>query len=88
MQKSIIQADRKVCFLCGRNGNWDPLECHHVFSENPTNRTLTRTVLWSGYAANGATGPVNGQPTNATIRTDTLSEKPRTSGSWKRERKA
>lgn len=31
MRKSIIQADRKVCFLCGRNGNGDPLECHHVF---------------------------------------------------------
>lgn len=35
MKKSIIQADRKVCFLCGRNGNGDPLECHHVFFGNP-----------------------------------------------------
>lgn len=21
----------KKCFLCGRNGNGDPLECHHLF---------------------------------------------------------
>nr|DAR12004.1 MAG TPA: Recombination enhancement function protein nuclease, DNase, HYDROLASE.4A [Bacteriophage sp.] len=35
MQKSIIQADRKVCFLCERNGNGDPLECHHIFFGTP-----------------------------------------------------
>lgn len=30
MAKSIIQSDRTQCFLCGRNGATDPLECHHV----------------------------------------------------------
>ncbi len=29
--ESIIQPDAKVCFLCGRNGNGDSLEKHHVF---------------------------------------------------------
>lgn len=28
--ESIIQ-DEKVCFWCGRNGNGDPLESHHIF---------------------------------------------------------
>ena len=23
--------DERVCWLCGRNGNGDPLECHHIF---------------------------------------------------------
>lgn len=31
MTKSILQEDETVCFLCGRNGNGDPLECHHIF---------------------------------------------------------
>lgn len=29
--KSIMQEDRGKCYLCGRNGNGDPLEEHHVF---------------------------------------------------------
>lgn len=29
--KSILQTDREYCYLCGRNGNGDPLEKHHVF---------------------------------------------------------
>ena len=29
--KSLIQKDRSFCYLCGRNGNGDPLEEHHVF---------------------------------------------------------
>lgn len=32
--KSIMQsadADYPTCYLCGRNGNGDPLEEHHVF---------------------------------------------------------
>lgn len=29
--KSIIQEDKTYCFLCGRNGNGDPLEEHHAF---------------------------------------------------------
>lgn len=29
--KSIMQNDDKVCYLCGRNGNGDPLEEHHCF---------------------------------------------------------
>lgn len=28
--KSIMQEDRSYCFLCGRNGYWDPLEEHHA----------------------------------------------------------
>lgn len=28
--KSIVQSDNR-CFLCGRNGNGDPLETHHIF---------------------------------------------------------
>lgn len=31
MAKSIIQEDKSFCYLCGRNGNGDPLEEHHVF---------------------------------------------------------
>ena len=31
MTKSIIQEDSSKCFLCGRNGSGDPLECHHIF---------------------------------------------------------
>ncbi len=27
---SILQ-DEKVCYLCGRNGNGDPLQVHHIF---------------------------------------------------------
>ena len=23
--------DERTCWLCGRNGNGDPLECHHIF---------------------------------------------------------
>lgn len=29
MAKSIMQTDKSYCFLCGRNGNGDPLEEHH-----------------------------------------------------------
>ena len=29
--QSIIQHDRDRCYICGRNGVGDPLECHHVF---------------------------------------------------------
>lgn len=29
--KSIIQPDREHCFICGKNGYGDPLDCHHVF---------------------------------------------------------
>lgn len=31
MAKSIMQEDRTVCYLCGRNGQRDPLEAHHCF---------------------------------------------------------
>lgn len=31
MKKSIIQDDWSKCFLCGRNGNGDGLEVHHIF---------------------------------------------------------
>ena len=31
MTKSILQEDETVCFLCGRNGSGDPLECLHIF---------------------------------------------------------
>lgn len=27
--KSIMQDDKTKCYLCGRNGNGDPLEAHH-----------------------------------------------------------
>lgn len=27
--------DYPVCFLCGRNGNGDPLERHHIFGGSP-----------------------------------------------------
>lgn len=33
--QSIIQNDRTRCYLCGRNGNGDPLEEHHIFFGNP-----------------------------------------------------
>lgn len=35
MTKSILQSDRTYCFICGRNGNGDPLEEHHCFGGNP-----------------------------------------------------
>lgn len=35
MAKSIIQGNNQYCFLCGRNGNGDPLEEHHIFGGNP-----------------------------------------------------
>lgn len=27
---SIVQRDESRCYLCGRNGNGDPLETHHI----------------------------------------------------------
>lgn len=38
MTKSIIQEDSSKCFLCGRNGSFDPLEKHHVFPGNPNRK--------------------------------------------------
>lgn len=35
MTKSILQDDYTHCFICGRNGNGDPLEEHHCISGNP-----------------------------------------------------
>lgn len=29
--KSILQKDNTYCYYCGRNGNGDPLEKHHIF---------------------------------------------------------
>lgn len=29
MAESIMQKDKDCCYLCGRNGNGDPLEWHH-----------------------------------------------------------
>ena len=29
--KSIIQSDNEHCFLCKRNSNLEPLDCHHVY---------------------------------------------------------
>ena len=37
--KSIIQADKTVCFICGRNSNYEPLDEHHVYSS--ANRKLS-----------------------------------------------
>ena len=31
MSKSIIQETGSYCFICGRNANYEPLDCHHVF---------------------------------------------------------
>lgn len=31
MKQSILQADREVCYLCGRPAGYDPLDRHHVF---------------------------------------------------------
>lgn len=42
-----MDPDRR-CFLCGRNGNGDPLEQHHIFGGNP-NRQLSEKyglVVW------------------------------------------
>ena len=27
--QSIIQKDKTHCYICKRNGNVDPLDCHH-----------------------------------------------------------
>ena len=29
--ESILQDDKTVCFLCGKNANLEPLDCHHIF---------------------------------------------------------
>ena len=31
MAKSIIQHDKKICYLCGQNACGDPLDKHHIF---------------------------------------------------------
>jgi hypothetical protein len=31
MAKSIIQENRSYCFICGKNANYEPLDCHHVY---------------------------------------------------------
>lgn len=28
---SIMQEDNTYCFLCGRNANFEPLDCHHIW---------------------------------------------------------
>lgn len=44
--ESIIQKE-KECFLCGRNGNMDPLECHHVFgASNRKNSEHYGLKIW------------------------------------------
>lgn len=32
----------KVCWLCGKNGNGDPLEVHHIFNGNPNRKLSTK----------------------------------------------
>ena len=34
--------EEKECFLCGRNGNGDPLDRHHIF--NGANRKKSETI--------------------------------------------
>lgn len=34
------------CFLCGRNGNGDPLEKHHIFGGNPNRQLSEKYGLW------------------------------------------
>jgi hypothetical protein len=31
MAKSIIQCINTYCFACGKNANFEPLDCHHVY---------------------------------------------------------
>ena len=38
VKKSIVQEDCGCCFLCGRNGNGDPLEMHHIYPGNPNRK--------------------------------------------------
>jgi hypothetical protein len=42
MAKSIVQEDKSHCYICGRNGHSDPLDCHHVFFGKPY-RKLSET---------------------------------------------
>lgn len=47
MTKSIMQEDSTSCFLCGRNGSGDPLECHHVFgASNRKHSDEDGLVVW------------------------------------------
>lgn len=47
MKRSIIQVDRKVCYLCSRNGSTDPLECHHIFfGSNRKHSDEDGLVVW------------------------------------------
>ena len=36
----------RKCFLCGRNGNGDPLEKHHIFGGNPNRQLSEKYGLW------------------------------------------
>ena len=36
--KSYSTDDYPSCFLCGRNGNGDPLHCHHIFGGTGGNK--------------------------------------------------
>ena len=41
-----MQSERK-CWLCGRNGNGDPLELHHIFpSSNRNNSTKYNATVY------------------------------------------
>ena len=31
MANSIMQADAELCFLCGKNASFEPLDCHHIY---------------------------------------------------------
>ena len=51
--KSIVQEDESVCFLCGRNGRFDPLETHHIFGGNPNRKHSDEDGLTVRLCGNG-----------------------------------
>ena len=58
MSRSIVQQDETKCFLCGRNGRFDPLEIHHIFGGNPNRQYsdedgLTVRLCGAGCHRNG-----------------------------------
>lgn len=43
--KESIMQDGKYCFLCGRNGNGDPLDKHHCL-HGPNRKKADKLGLW------------------------------------------
>lgn len=70
MKKSIVPgADPHTCYLCGRNGNGDPLEKHHIFGG--PNRRLSEDdgiFIWLCGSRCHRNGPLSAHKCASTVR--------------------